>query len=100
FQTEHINDYMSRSSCEGTLWPTRAWTFQEAFFSRRLFVCNGTVSWFCRDFESEEWMACEHGTDTRYKTPGFITDVPDWPNIQQFASIVIEYAKRDLTFDD
>ncbi|KAK0711756.1 heterokaryon incompatibility protein-domain-containing protein [Lasiosphaeris hirsuta] len=100
-QTEHINDHAARSICAGTPWSTRAWTFQEAFFSRRLLVCNGTVSWFCRNFRSEEWMACEHGaSNTSHETPGFISDVSDWPNIMQLARLVIEYAKRDLTYDD
>ncbi|KXX75465.1 Heterokaryon incompatibility protein 6, OR allele [Madurella mycetomatis] len=100
-QTEHINDHVAKSICSGTPWSTRAWTFQEALFSRRLLVCNGTVSWFCRNFRSEEWMACEHGAaDTRHETPGFILDVPDWPDIMQLARMVLEYAKRDLTFEN
>ncbi|GAB1317087.1 Heterokaryon incompatibility protein-domain-containing protein [Madurella fahalii] len=100
-QTEHINDHAARSICAGTPWSTRAWTFQEAFFSRRLLVCNGTVSWFCHEFRSEEWIACRHDDAyNRHETPGFISDVPDWPDIMQLARVILEYAKRDLTFDD
>ncbi|KAK3294458.1 heterokaryon incompatibility protein-domain-containing protein [Chaetomium fimeti] len=100
-QTEDMMGHSTRSICEGTPWSTRAWTFQEAFFSRRLLVCNGTVSWVCRSFRSEEWVACEHGAKgTAHETPGFISDVPDWPDMKQFGRLVLEYAKRDLTFDD
>ncbi|KAK3938138.1 heterokaryon incompatibility protein 6, OR allele [Diplogelasinospora grovesii] len=100
-QTEHMSDHDAKGICAGTAWSTRAWTFQEAFFSRRLLVCNGTVNWFCRDSRSEEWMACEHGAaGTSHETPGFISDVPDWPDITQLARVVLEYAKRDLKFDD
>jgi len=50
---------------------------------------------------SEEWIACEHGSaNSRHETPGFVSDVPDWPDIKQLARVVIEYAKRDLTYDD
>lgn len=60
-QTENMNELSDKGAAVGTPWASRAWTFQEAFFSRRLLIFNGTFNFFCGDFRSEEWLADSHG---------------------------------------
>ncbi|PYH49326.1 HET domain-containing protein [Aspergillus saccharolyticus JOP 1030-1] len=106
--TEHIVDFMHQTECRGTVWQTRGWTFQEAFFSRRLLVFNGTVTMICGSFESQEWLRAAHGHQTtsisgpvEHRTyPGFISELPTWPSLKQLAHIVMLYNKRNLTLDD
>ncbi|KAJ5097523.1 HET-domain-containing protein [Penicillium angulare] len=106
--TEHIVDFMHQTECRGTVWQSRGWTFQEAFFSRRLLILNGTATFICENFESQEWQFIAHGhsrssisqdiEDKAY--PGYISDIPTWPSLKQLAHVVMSYNKRNLTFND
>ncbi len=87
-------------------WASRAWTFQEALFSRRILFFNGMISWFCR---TAIWQ--EHVTspteDEAYAitheafTNGFhlAARKPAWPDLERWADMVEDYNKRKLTFD-
>ncbi|KGO67593.1 Heterokaryon incompatibility [Penicillium italicum] len=106
--TEHIVDYMHQTECIGTVWQSRGWTFQEAFFSRRLLVFNGTVTFICERFESQEWQFVAHG-DKRSSISGdienraypeYISGIPTWPSLKQLIHIIAPYNKRNLTYDD
>ncbi|KAL8644098.1 MAG: hypothetical protein Q9226_007937 [Calogaya cf. arnoldii] len=39
---------------QDTTWASRGWTFQEALFSRRMLVFNGSVTWMCHAATYEE----------------------------------------------
>ncbi|KAF2455115.1 heterokaryon incompatibility protein-domain-containing protein, partial [Lineolata rhizophorae] len=91
----------------GTRWTSRGWTYQEAFLSRRLLLFNGTVSWFCHNFRSDEWLAYPHGHENTSLDQTFlpcpshlIGEIPSWPDISFYVGMVEEYNVRDLTFDD
>ena len=91
---------------EDSPWESRAWTFQEAHFSRRVLIFNGTVSWFCR---TAIWQ--EHVKSPTEDEVYAITHEPHkvelhlaarnpaWPDLNRWANLVEEYNKRKLTFD-
>ena len=91
---------------EDSPWASRAWTFQEALFSRRLLMFNGKISWFCR---AATWQ--EHVSGPTEDELYVITHGPHevelhlaarnaaWPDLERWANLVEEYNKRKLTFD-
>lgn len=48
-----------------TKWAERAWTFQEGFFSNRVLIFNGTMSWMCNGCYAEEGDSY-HSDDSQY----------------------------------
>lgn len=92
--------------CEDSPWASRAWTFQEALFSRRILIFNGTVSWYCRTAFWREYVRSPT-EDTSYTTPRdpkyrhyLAASIPTWPNLNMWATMVEEFNKRKLTFDE
>lgn len=90
----------------GSPWGSRAWTFQEALFSRRILTFNGMISWFCR---TAFWQ--EHVNSPTEDVEYAVTHEPHrlslhlaaqnpiWPDLERWANMVEEYNKRKLTFD-
>ncbi len=94
--------------CEDSPWASRAWTFQEALFSRRILIFNGTISWCCRRVFWREYVRSPT-EDTSYKIPhnqrygggGYlVTSIPTWPDLESWATMVEEFNRRKLTFDE
>lgn len=93
--------------CEDSPWATRAWTFQEALFSRRILIFNGTVSWYCRTALWREYVRSP-AEDTSYTIPHdqhyggshLVASIPTWPDLDRWADMVEEFNKRKLTFDE
>ena len=87
-------------------WASRAWTFQEALFSRRILIFNGVISWFCR---TAVWQ--EHVNSPTEDEAYAITHEPHkiklhlaarnpaWPDLERWAEMVEEYNRRKLMFD-
>lgn len=86
-------------------WSSRAWTFQEHVFSRRLLYMDTLVSWICYSatwnelwslppatIPNEEEHADQH--DNREKLYTI-----DWPSFAEYANMVKQYNSRDLTYD-
>ena len=87
-------------------WESRAWTFQEALFSRRVMIFNGTVSWFCR---AAVWEEHVNGPteDVAYSSVAnpvtlvpFATRSPTWPDLTRWVTLVEDFNTRKLTFDE
>lgn len=90
---------------EDSPWESRAWTFQEAFFSRRILIFNGTVSWFCRAAIWEEHVnkPTEDVANSSVANPAtsvpFAARTPTWPDLIRWARMVRVFNARKLTFD-
>ena len=91
---------------EDSPWESRAWTFQEALFSRRVMIFNGTVSWFCRAAIWEEHVnnPTEDVAYSAVANPAtalpFAARTPTWPDLGMWADRVEDFNKRKLTFDE
>ena len=91
---------------EGSPWESRAWTFQEALFSRRILIFNGIVSWFCRAAVWEEHVNSPT-EDVAYSSVAnpaiavpFAARSPTWPDQFRWAYLVQQFNMRKLTFDE
>ncbi|KAE9375897.1 hypothetical protein N431DRAFT_437352 [Stipitochalara longipes BDJ] len=92
---------------EHTTWDSRAWTFQEALFSRRLLIFNGLVSWVCRTAIWEEHVKKpteDSSFSSNYVTPplemNFAAHAPTWPNFEYWNNLVRLFACRQLKYDE
>ena len=92
---------------EDSPWESRAWTFQEALFSRRLMIFNGTVSWYCRVATWEEHVnnptedvALVSVAANEGKYVPFTALTPPWPDLNMWGELVEQFNRRNLTFDD
>ena len=91
---------------EDSPWESRAWTFQEALFSRRLLIFNGTVSWFCRAAIWEEHVISPTEDLAYSSVPNpaeyapFAARTPTWPDIARWGELVEQFNTRKLTFDE
>ncbi|KAJ4993379.1 heterokaryon incompatibility protein [Stagonosporopsis vannaccii] len=87
------------------VWSSRAWTFQEHVFSRRLLYMDTLVSWICysatwnelwslppASVPNEEERSDQHGKGEKLYTV-------DWPSFAEYANMVEQYNSRDLTYD-
>ncbi|KAM0805135.1 heterokaryon incompatibility protein-domain-containing protein [Usnea florida] len=91
---------------EDSPWESRAWTFQEALFSRRLLIFNGTASWFCRAAIWEEHV--NKPTENVGYPPvainvshvPFAARSPTWPDLERWARLVESFNTRKLTFEE
>ena len=95
-----------QAPCEDSPWESRAWTFQEAFFSRRILIFNRTVSWYCRTAFWREYVnsptediayAVTH--ELHPNRTHLVASNPTWPDLDRWATMVEEFNKRKLTFD-
>ena len=91
---------------ENSPWESRAWTFQEALFSRRILMFNGSISWICRTAIWQEHINSPT-EDEAYATTHepfekmfpLAARNPAWPDLGRWADLVETYNKRKLTFD-
>ena len=91
---------------EDSPWESRAWTFQEALYSRRILIFNGTVSWFCRTALWQEHVKSPT-EDVAYAVNHephpyrlhLAARNPTWPDLGSWGEMVEEFNKRKLTFD-
>jgi hypothetical protein len=107
-----LMEYLHRSAdARASPWAHRAWTFQEALFSRRLLLFDGLVSWICgisQYYEEIElpphWPEYDQGKELRSL---FIQGIPsqrqllarnNLPDLHGWADIVTSYQKRHMTY--
>lgn len=82
-------------------WSTRGWTFQESYLSRRVLVFTSIVSFHCQKHTSCEWDLVPHGMRRGWiDRISFVCNVPNWPDIAHYISVVLEYSRKNLSFDD
>lgn len=94
-----------KSRLSKNVWSSRAWTFQEHVFSRRLLYMDTLASWICYSatwnevwslapatVSSEEDRVDQHGKGEKLYTV-------DWPSFAEYANMVEQYNSRDLTYD-
>lgn len=114
FPTTKLAEFVHRSADGGNSpWASRAWTFQEALFSRRMLVFNGLVSWVCsltQYFEEIElpptWADYAQSTGLR---AAFLSGAErlrremfswnDLPNLHCWRELVVMYQRRYMTYD-
>ncbi|KAL8849155.1 MAG: hypothetical protein Q9221_005832 [Calogaya cf. arnoldii] len=102
---------------QDTTWASRGWTFQEALFSRRMLVFNGSVTWMCHAATYEEPIrASAEDDDPRHpeellsqqrnrpsnepQALNFAMRPPLRPDLRQWTTLVESYNKRMLSFDE
>ncbi|KAI0503229.1 heterokaryon incompatibility protein-domain-containing protein [Xylaria bambusicola] len=89
-----------------TVWSSRAWTFQEHVFSRRLLYVNKFVNWVCASARWTEAVSLPPGIsqslirakDDHHSDAGKVFAL-DWPSLKHYASMVEQYNVRKLTYD-
>lgn len=87
--------------CTNEAWPTRGWTLQESYLSRRLLVFTSIARFHCEKHTSVEWDLNPHGIgDSWVDRTSFVCNVPNWPDISHFIKVVKAYSQRRLSFDD
>jgi hypothetical protein len=92
------------------VWETRAWTFQEGLFSRRLLIFDSAgmltcprVFWYDENEQPSEdiqWVnknPAQTHSDWRYV--GLSTLTPGWPDMTRWCVLAEEYYTRELSFD-
>lgn len=84
-----------------TTWSSRAWTFQEHVFSRRLLYIDKFVNWICASARWNEALPSPLSqTGKRKSNP--LSDklfVIDWPSLTGYATMVEQYNMRQLTYE-
>jgi hypothetical protein len=83
-----------------SVWTTRAWTYQEALFSRRL----PELKEFQVEFRSEFGTFCEDTNEDEIQAQGacvpfIFAELKANVNFRAYAAHVDEYSKRGLTFN-
>ncbi|KAI0186828.1 heterokaryon incompatibility protein-domain-containing protein [Xylaria flabelliformis] len=89
-----------------TVWSSRAWTFQEHVFSRRLLYVNKFVNWVCASARWTEAVSLSPDVahsmtrtrDEHHSDDGKVF-VLDWPSLRDYASMVEQYNVRKLTYN-
>ncbi|KAI1112376.1 heterokaryon incompatibility protein-domain-containing protein [Nemania sp. NC0429] len=84
-----------------TMWSSRAWTFQEHVFSRRLLYIEKFVNWICASARWTEALSTplSEVAERDSKTSGEKIHVIDWPSLTGYARMVEQYNVRQLTYD-
>ncbi len=94
-----------RERLSENVWSSRAWTFQEHVFSRRLLYMDTLMSWICYSATWNEAWSLPHTTlsieDERQDQHGMGEKLHtvDWPSFAEYANMVEQYNSRHLTFD-
>ena len=89
----------------GSIWSTRAWTFQEHVFSRRLLYMDESISWICFSAIWEETkslppdMQAEGVAGSDHYASGGKLFAIGWPSLTEYARLVEQYNVRSLTYD-
>ncbi|KAJ8126048.1 hypothetical protein O1611_g7590 [Lasiodiplodia mahajangana] len=92
-------------SSDSTVWSSRAWTFQEHVFSRRLLYIDKFVNWICASARWSEALsppshAAQPGTtEQNALLSGGKLFVIDWPSLKKYAGMVEQYNLRQLTYE-
>ncbi|KAI0453049.1 HET-domain-containing protein [Xylaria acuta] len=88
-----IETYSPRAGGVRSTWHTRAWTFQEALFSRRMVMFEqGWVRWVCHGAVWDEYG------ETKGRGPGVFSKLI--PDVQELALIVHNFSQKGLTFPE
>ena len=101
--SDPLDDYEDRGKSQ-ICWNQRAWTYQERILSKRSIIfCRGTVFWECLTCLSYEEFAGEpEGVMTRRRSSNSMP-LPFgptlWPDLREFAALVLQYNNRSLTFE-
>lgn len=88
-----------------TVWSSRAWTFQEHVFSRRLLYIDKFLHWICASARWTETLSPFPYTpqsgaiESLNRSSDEKLFVIDWPSLAHFASMVDKYNVRHLTYD-
>ncbi|KAH6639089.1 hypothetical protein C7974DRAFT_469692 [Boeremia exigua] len=94
-----------RGRLSETVWSSRAWTFQEHVFSRRLLYMDKFVSWICYSATWNELWSLLPVTAVNATEPmdqhgkGEKLYAVDWPSFSDYANLVERYNLRNLTYD-
>ena len=89
------------------IWSSRAWTFQESLFSRRLLVMNGFASWVCGHCTWKEELQVNskflkyniaEGVVLSENRP-VLGNMPGWSGLEYWSDLVESYNPRSLTFE-
>jgi hypothetical protein len=111
--TKLIEDIHRNADSGNSTWASRAWTFQEALFSRRMLVFDGLISWVCsltQYFEEIDlpptWPDYAQSTELRAvflagaeRLRREIFSWNDLPNLHCWRELVVMYQRRYLTYD-
>jgi hypothetical protein len=79
--TKLIEQFHSSADGGNSPWASRAWTFQEALFSRRMLVFDGLISWVC--------SLAQYFEETELP--------PTWPDYGQSTELRAAFVKQQLT---
>ncbi|KAI1124612.1 heterokaryon incompatibility protein-domain-containing protein [Nemania abortiva] len=96
---------LGNSFSAGTVWSSRAWTFQEHVFSRRLLYIDKFVNWICGSAQWSEVLSNppdisqRKGIDQGPQLSNGKLFVIDWPSLTSYATMVGQYNVRRLTYD-
>lgn len=84
-----------------TIWSSRAWTFQEHVFSRRLLYIDKFVNWVCASAQWTEALSSplSQTAETDFNPAGAKLFVIDWPSLRSYANMVEKYNMRQLTYE-
>ncbi|KAI1295161.1 heterokaryon incompatibility protein-domain-containing protein [Xylaria venustula] len=95
---------LGNSLSSDTIWSSRAWTFQEHVFSRRLLYVDKFIHWVCASARWTEAVSLPPGNLSqpnsleKHSAVGKLY-VIDWPSLRYYASMVEQYNVRRLTYD-
>ncbi|KAF2663231.1 HET-domain-containing protein [Microthyrium microscopicum] len=94
-------DYIRRT--DGSVWNTRAWTFQESTLSlKQMIFIGSSVYWRCQKMDKDETggdmfrLGADNSSDYGQGLGGAC---PPWPNLERYCDLVTGYTVRNLTFE-
>lgn len=111
-QLSSYNPYHPNGSVEGlqpynSIWYTRGWTLQELVFSRRkLFFHYQTAIWECdcavwheaSNAYLDDRPGLDHLNELKLSPWNGVFQFTPWPNFQQYAGLVWDFNKRNLSY--
>jgi hypothetical protein len=91
--------FHGQRSVQGTIWATRAWTYQEMILSARCLIFLEThVEWLCRCTEWFEQLNLEH-LNLNCKRGDILPNLQLTLDISNYGHFVQEYTRRNLTVE-